>query len=30
MATKSIRVPEPFHEYVTANKREDETMGEFD
>jgi len=28
MGTKSIQVPEEFHAYVKANRREDETMGE--
>lgn len=28
MATKSIQVPEEFHAYVKAHKRDDETMGE--
>lgn len=28
MGTKSIQVPEEFHAYVKANKRDDETMGE--
>lgn len=28
MGTKSIQVPEEFHAYVKAHKRDDETMGE--
>lgn len=28
MGTKSIQVPEEFHAYVKANKRDDETMAE--
>jgi len=28
MGTKSIQVPEKFHAYVKANKRDGETMGE--
>lgn len=28
MGTKSIQVPEEFHAYVKANRREGETMGE--
>jgi len=28
MGIKSIQVPEEFHAYVKANKREGETMGE--
>jgi len=28
MGTKSIQVPEAFHAYVKAHKRDDETMGE--
>jgi hypothetical protein len=28
MGTKSIQVPEEFHAYIKAHKRDDETMGE--